>query len=587
MAEFKYPLRTLTRTDDFVEDKIYNENEMRQGGILTDFVINIEGKQIKCHRYALASASPYFRSMFQHVFSEVQNGFVNLEGMKAQAVADVVDYCYRGGIHLSSNNSDFLHVVKVAHHFQLRDLIDRIDHEFGTLSAYPDSLKMNSDACLELYRCAKKYGMNLLEKKAEELVRSKFPEVKKCAEFCYLNFTEVVAILEMASRYYDSDMILATLIDWIKYKEDERSPYFSEFTKKFKLDKCSAAVLRKLVLEEKSLLLANPEFHMYITERLIQNMQEDVKPSVKPVHESSEVEPVAEKSFGSLKVMILGGRTVDNTLQKQGFKIDLATGEKVLFDISPLRNLSVICTTPFGIFVAGGIDPSTSSAFLACSLLSVDQMKWQTMSSLSNAVYGGGAVCIDMKVFLIATVGGGPPNRLEAFDLVTHKFSKCPDMLQTVKFPIVASSGKCIYVLFNTAFINKEYKKGKKITLQCYDTSRNLWQFCKPLPKSVTNTEGASVCSSGECLYVVGGMARLLLGYHIENNVWTELTQPSLAHNNGFTLVQDGTIYACGGKDKDTVTDLIECYDIENGDWELCPFKLPCPMSHAFCSKIG
>ena len=57
------PMLLITTTVTFADERIASLSQMKKENMLMDFVIQVNGDQIRCHRLVLAAASPYFKVM--------------------------------------------------------------------------------------------------------------------------------------------------------------------------------------------------------------------------------------------------------------------------------------------------------------------------------------------------------------------------------------------------------------------------------------------------------------------------------------------------------------------------------------------
>ena len=176
---------------------------------------------------------------------------------------------------------------------------------------------------------------------------------------------------------------------------------------------------------------------------------------------------------------------------------------------------------------------------------------------------------------------------MEMFDLVDRKWIQCNNMLDNFRLPIVCAVGKIIYVMPNTdKKANKGLNTQNEITLQCYDTTSDLWSFGPAPPAVVTDTTGASATSIDDLLYLVGGKQKLCLCYDTLHKSWTSLGNSSQPQFYGSAVSLGNKILLCGGSYCDKRLDIMQRFDAKQGEWKVLPYKLPVPMYCLFCCVI-
>ena len=542
---------SLKRQMTFADKQFLRCQEMREQNVLTDFVIQVEGEKIKCHRLVLASSSQYFRNMFSHDLQEKLTGELTLRTLKAAAVRDLIHYCYTG--ELEVDMCDIKPYLEAGHHLQLLQLIDNID-DFVAGNVDPSN-------CIGWFFYAEQYELKKVKVAAERVIIDSLPQVSSGPEFKSLNYNKVTDFLMKRAATQSGDALLQAGINWILSDEEERKQHISDLLDHVQLQTCTASYLKCVLLKHRYSLMKDQSVIARLTDRMLANC------SVKLGGEEN-------------KMIVLGGLDNDMLVDK-ALTLDLVTGECQEIPLSErLKYGSAVCKTPLGIFIGGGgTAMQSSTATNSCRLFTVKNHTFKKLPKMQSSAYGSGAVCVENQIFVL----GGLCDRedvMECFDLITRKWETCPNMLQKIILPIVSATNSTIFVVFNTCPPNAPFQKGNEISLQCYDIAHKTWAFDKPLPDQVTNTCGAKAITIGEHLYVVGGKEKLCLQYDVSENNWSILAPPSLMHLYPSVVFWNGKLILCGGiKGKDTgSTDVIEMYDLEDGSWQTSHVKLPVPM---------
>lgn len=109
---------------------------MRLSGEMCDVSIVVEDTSVQAHKLILAGCSPYFRCMFggKKKFTEADQDSISIDpkgdlGIKATAVAKLIDYMYKGSLDLNESNN--IELIWAADLLQLSDIkeqcLDRLE----------------------------------------------------------------------------------------------------------------------------------------------------------------------------------------------------------------------------------------------------------------------------------------------------------------------------------------------------------------------------------------------------------------------------------------------------------------------------
>ncbi|XP_016384415.1 kelch-like protein 22 [Sinocyclocheilus rhinocerous] len=128
---------------------------LRQGGILFDVVLLVEGKAIQAHRILLAASCDYFRGMFAGGLREMQQTEIPVQGVTYTAMTKLLDFIYTSELELDLDTVQ--EVLCAATLLQVQDVIGFCcDFLFSWL---------DDDNILEVEKLADIYGLNQLGEK--------------------------------------------------------------------------------------------------------------------------------------------------------------------------------------------------------------------------------------------------------------------------------------------------------------------------------------------------------------------------------------------------------------------------------------
>lgn len=204
---------------------------------------------------------------------------------------------------------------------------------------------------------------------------------------------------------------------------------------------------------------------------------------------------------------------------------------------------------------------------------------WVTRTSMPTNSYGGKAVGIDGRIYVI----GGFYSANNVYDPSTDNW--------TARTP--APNG--IYINSLVGYQNKIYCIGPNAT-EVYDPSTDSWEAKTPMPVSIT---GIANILDGQ-IYVISGYnypnANQLMGinevYNISNDAWTTKASIPYPVSAYASTVCDNRIYILGGQDPDLGTNAMnvnfnQIYDPLNDSWS---FGAPIPtkvLGATACATTG
>ncbi|CAL1545135.1 unnamed protein product [Lymnaea stagnalis] len=77
---------------------------MREDEELQDFVVEVEGKEFKCHRLILSACSGFFRGLLRSGMKESQKRRTRLHGVSMETFTCILETLYTGMDNLTRDN---------------------------------------------------------------------------------------------------------------------------------------------------------------------------------------------------------------------------------------------------------------------------------------------------------------------------------------------------------------------------------------------------------------------------------------------------------------------------------------------------
>ncbi|XP_030634708.1 kelch-like protein 22 [Chanos chanos] len=158
---------------------------LRDGGILFDVVLLVEGKPIPAHRILLAASCDYFRGMFAGGLREMQQAEIPVHGVTYTAMSKLLDFIYTAEIELNLDNVQ--EVLCAATLLQVQDVIGFCcDFLFSWL---------DDENILELEKLADVYGLEQLEQKLRLYLLKNIETFSRTAVYRQLPADKVFGVL--------------------------------------------------------------------------------------------------------------------------------------------------------------------------------------------------------------------------------------------------------------------------------------------------------------------------------------------------------------------------------------------------------
>ena len=273
-------------------------------------------------------------------------------------------------------------------------------------------------------------------------------------------------------------------------------------------------------------------------------------------------------------VVIVGGQEGE-TVSDVCWKVDQSEAIVQFCDI-PIADLETrcsVCKLPQGFVITGGADSCLCIMFIAST------KSWVRLQDILEERQCHGSVCVNEVLYVLGGYLGEDNQHSNSVDSMVIKngnWESGPNLPLVVKFPKVSNCHESVYLL--------DAEGSKK--LFHLDVTIDVWHELAPLPVE-QGCYGISMTSANSRLLVAGGENMICAWFSMDTNTWSTGKQPlrehdygSLAHFNGKFLLLGG--YFEGG------TDEAEMYDIEEGNWTLCTYKMPRKrrLHHALLLKV-
>ncbi|XP_027205742.1 kelch-like protein 25 isoform X2 [Dermatophagoides pteronyssinus] len=519
-------------------------NQYRKDVMFCDFELRILSKVFPVHKLVLASASPYFETLFRNSgsFIENSNNYVDIKEVdNPELMETVLNYIYTGDIEIDSHNVQ--EIVQISSILQLTDLINYctkfLENNLQTFN------------CIGILCFSDFYGLSSLCFEAKRFIENNFAEIIKEDEFLELPANLFKSFLKSENLSIISEyQVLMGTVDWILHNPQERLQYLTEFINIIRMPIISHNLIETLIEKCDNPVVVD-------TLRRYMNNNEDRCPADANFGGYSSVR-CKPRMASRRAIYLFGGQGSMNTSRNWNSLHTLCLVEKYNFHTATWhmvkslmypRSSHCVVQLHNKLFVIGGIcdsliletmeiyDPTSDesslgphlkmprSAFGACSYsdsyiyvfgglggggLFVEQFDpltnhWEIYDQMPSYRYGMQVIEHDGIIFIIGGVNSHEmiTNSVMSYDPQTKKFYELAPLNQPREsFAACIHNGNYIYVIggigLNSQILN---------SVEQYNINENKWSYVTEMPTAKSNLCAASI---NNLIYVYGGQGSLI-----------------------------------------------------------------------------
>ena len=372
--------------ENHTEKILQSITEMRNGEILIDVILLVEGRQFPAHKNVLAACSEYFKAMFSFGHSETT---VKVEGVTAKAMDLILDFMYQGQIEITEDN---LEDILVASRLLLLESVTQACCKFTQ-----DRINVNN--CWGIRNIADKYSLEKLFDKAHTFIEDNFSEAKGSTEFLTLPvepLTELMADDELNIR---EDELASAVLKWVEHDLEGRYQFLETLFKHLRIGYISEVYIRSLV--EKNFIVSN---HTYLIDLIMAVRSQADSPTLDSLLHREELTKMNTPRKWQRIVPILTAVGGTQTLFYN-------TEEKIWVSLAPIttRHCPGLASIKSEMFLVGG---SREWIRLAdCLRFSPEQNTWEDMALMNVARSNIGLVVLEGCLYSVGGYDGNTPTR--------------------------------------------------------------------------------------------------------------------------------------------------------------------------------
>ncbi|KAG5843888.1 kelch-like protein 35 [Anguilla anguilla] len=498
-------------------------NSYRQSSTLTDVVLQVDGNEFPCHRATLSASSLYFRTMFHSQMQESRQPLVQLQGVTAQAMENLLNFMYVGKVDVDEENvesvfraADLLGVTMLSKAC-VQFLESRVDHS----------------NCLSIMNFASSYFISPLAEQCRQLVYQDFVEVYKHEEFLNLTKECLVELLSCGQLRVDREEVLVeAVLRWVHHDPCGRSGALRELLELLRLPLVDPVFFLNTV-EADDIVQDCKECQPLLTEARKYHMfgKEVNSARTQPRRSSSRVE----------MIVVIGG------CDKKGYsmlsfteKFNPHTKQWAAAPSLPgyAKSEFAACELQNDIYVSGG---QLNSSDVWRYMSQLDQ--WVRVASLTKGRWRHKMTALHGKLYAVGGYNGHERlSSVECYSSYDNKWEAVAPLLQPVSSAaVVACNGK-LYVIGGAISDDSNTDQ-----VQCYDPFEDVWNYVARSPFSQRCTNATALNNT---IYVIGGLLDKIHSYSPKTDTWSSVADlPMKVESCGLTVC-DGNVYILGGRDE-------------------------------------
>ncbi|XP_070569479.1 kelch-like protein 13 [Ptychodera flava] len=543
--------------------------------LLHDVTLIAEGKQFESHRCVLAACSDYFKAMFTGGMKESVEREVELKGITAKGLQDVLQFVYEGEIELSMGNIQ--DILSTTTHLQVTPCIN-------VCSRFLEN-EVEIDNCLLIYQMAQTFHLLSVQNVTYNFLMENFKEVSKLEEFLQLPFSDLQGFLSSNDICGCTELDLFEIAaEWIRHGGEDRLQYATQLMENIRFplmkpfDLAHRVRTIDFMTEDANCMKLLLEAFTYQSMPFHQHLQQNTRTQLR-TSEETLVTLGGYKGKPSEKMMAYCG---------QGKHVELTSMQMGVY----YHNVTVMDGYLYCVGGQNVKDTAGKEAVSAAFRYDPRFNEWMKIASLQEPRCRFHLSALDGKLY---AVGGknarGQVNTVECYTPCENRWV-CVAPLDE---PRNAHAGS---TFGHELFVSGGWSNGRYTDcLQCYSPATNTWET-----KSSMHTRRGwhGMCTVINMLYVMGGNhlnnngdrvdVMTVEGYNPLTDQWAVLCSLMTPHSETILSVVNNKIYIAGGYSWNAQgkTDRIERYDPQTNKWEIvgqlqqkmnglacCSLKLP------------
>lgn len=534
---------------------------LRQGGILFDVVLLVEGRPIQAHRILLAASCDYFRGMFAGGLREAQQKEIPIHGVSYMAMKKILDYIYTSEIEL---DLECVQEVLIAATLVQLEVVIGFCCDF--LFSWLDESNI-----LEVHNLADLYALQQLNARVHSYILTNIQTLSRTDVYRQLPKDEVFSALSSDELQVNSENEVYEAALHYHY-----SPVQVETDQVYLQDNLKMLDAVRFCLIEKQVL-------QRLFGRLNQCPLKDSVSAALQYHEQEIWQPVLQSPLTQPRstfhcILGFGGMFTSSSLPKESehlfqvFHPSWGEWRTLTAAHAPrMSNQGIAVLNNFVYLIGGDKNTSGFRAETRCWRYDPRHNRWCSIQSLQQQ-HADHCVCV-MGDHIYAIGGRDYSSELESVERYDPRTNTW-EFVSPLKREVYAHAGAVLdgkmYITCGrrgNAYLRETY---------CFDPVVNHWAACAEGP--VERAWHGMAAVNGR-VYVIGG-SNDQRGYRRdvlkvacldpEANSWSLLTPLPAGHGEPGIAVLNSLIYVLGGRshDKSNRMKYVHVYNPDADEWE-------------------
>ncbi|KAK3791873.1 hypothetical protein RRG08_026776 [Elysia crispata] len=492
------------KADGYSDSVVRHFQKLRAENELCDFKVVAQGRVFEVHRALLAATSDFFRVMFKGRMAESNQDTVDLKGVSADGLQQIIEFIYSGEMTLSGEN--LTEVIHTASHLQVSSAID-------VCSSYIKSL-LTFESYKDLLSIADTYSLDSVLQHWDNMIQERFMEFCGTQAFLQMDGQKLTHHIGQDTLRLPSEYQLFLNLDkWFRFQPSRITQdsaailgkvRFALMTEQELTEVRETSVIKKCSVGQQ---LVSKGFHYHLDCRKGHPTIDDSckvraeRPSIIMVHLGTSQVPFLitafnhdMKAFYNLYGDVNGIRecrlaAVDNfayicrvvdfgggSLMSSLFRFDPRhlVGQELL----PMRRLrSEFCFVAHQrkLYAFGG----TTETFVildSVECYDVATNTWEELPTLQNPTHSMAAVSHGTRIFLSGGVTGADRQIVASFssyDPAARRYEAWPSMFYPRRLHDMIAQGSKIYAL--GGITRQDIPLYGQTPIESFDLSSNQW----------------------------------------------------------------------------------------------------------------
>lgn len=524
--------------------------ELRQGHFLCDVVLCVDGHKFASHKIVLAGTSPYLKAMFTNGMLETDQDVVEIRGIDAKTMENLLDFMYTSTIEITVNN-----VQSILQGASLLGL-----QQLRMLCAQFLQLQLTASNCLGIQFFADVYMCVELESAARQFIYQNFQEVIHTEEFLQLSEERLIDLLRSDKLQVMSEtQVFEAAYSWLQWS-CSRAESACNVLKHIKLGLLEPQTLENVVLKS--------DFF-----RTCPKCQAIISMAMRCRYERSNIQLLTPRAHPPC-IYVVGGRNSIDCQLKSVERYDFLMDNWSSAPSMNIARTAIGSATLDGmLYTVGGecalVETQENTLYLRCmECYDPVQRQWIPKPEMKIA---RSFVAVAALHGLLYAIGGEDRacgyNIMEKFDPKTDTWTFAPSMKRR-------RAGAGIAVCDGKIYVAGGYDRTlhmDRASMECYDPVSEEWTFMSEMEKA---RSGLAMATVDQFLFAFGGRYRhtdqyydLVERFNVLTRQWTTLSPLNTPRAWPGLAIFDGRIFILGGFDGSNRLRSAEAYDIEADHW--------------------